>query len=369
VGERITNHAQEKLSDVTTVEHPHVGSSVANGGQSVNSKEFLMRQLQLMAFGEPSDVILLNTLAEPALGPEDVLVSMEAAPLNPSDFLLVRGIYGVRPPLPFSLGAEGVGHVTKTGSKVNTALLGKRVMIVPNYEQGTWSDEVVVPVRNTIPVADDADPLQLAMIGINPATAYLLLHRYISLMPGDWIGQTAANSAIGQYTIALAKLAGVKTLNVVRRPDAAEKVRQFGGDRVVLQGDNLRHDIDKALGGKKLSLVLDSLGGSPVGELARSLKPGGSIAVYAFKLGLPVLSPEFLYNNLNLHGFWIGNWMRNAPSTEIQELYQKLADLVADGSLSAAVEQVYPLDQFKQAINRSLKSSRYGKILFKFDAG
>ena len=81
-----------------------------------------------------------------------------------------------------------------------------------------------------------------------------------------------------------------------------------------------------------------------------------------------MLSPELIYNNLSLHGFWIGNWMRNAPSTEIQELYQKLADLVADGSLSAAVEQVYPLDQFKQAINCSLKSSRNGKVLFKFDA-
>lgn len=327
-----------------------------------------MRQLQLMAFGEPSEVIRLNTLAEPTLGPADVLVSMEAAPLNPSDFLLVRGVYGVRPPLPFSLGAEGVGRVAKTGPKVNTALRGKRVVVVPNYEQGTWSSEVVVPLRNTVPVADDADPLQLAMIGINPATAYLLLHRYISLMPGDWIGQTAANSAMGQYIIALARLAGVKTLNVVRRPDAAERVRQFGGDRVVLQGDNLRHDIDKALGGKKLSLVLDSQGGALVGELARSLKPGGSIAVYALQQGLPVLPPEFIYNGLNLHGFWLGNWMRNAPGTEIQELYQKLADLVADGSLSAAVEQVYPLDQFKQAIDRSLKSGRNGKILFKFDA-
>jgi NADPH:quinone reductase-like Zn-dependent oxidoreductase len=327
-----------------------------------------MRQLQLTAFGEPSDVIQLNTVAEPALGPEDVLVSMEAAPLNPSDFLLVRGVYGVRPPLPFSLGAEGVGRVTKAGSKVDTALLGKRVVVVPNYQQGTWSNEVVVPLRNTVPVADDADPLQLAMIGINPATAYLLLHRYVCLMPGDWIGQTAANSAMGQYTIALAKLAGVKTLNVVRRPDAAEKVRQFGGDRVVLQGDNLRHDIDEALGGKKLSLVLDSLGGALVGELARSLKPGGSIAVYAAPQGFPVLPREFIYSELNLHGFWLGNWMRNAPSTEIVELYQKLADLVADGSLSAAVEQVYPLDQFKQAIDRSLKSSRDGKILFKFDA-
>ncbi|HKD67375.1 MAG TPA: zinc-dependent alcohol dehydrogenase family protein [Candidatus Binataceae bacterium] len=327
-----------------------------------------MRQLQLMAFGEPSEVIQLNTVAEPALGPDDVLVSMEAASLNPSDFLLVRGMYAIRPPLPFSLGAEGVGRVKKIGPKVNTALLGKRVVIVPNYEQGTWSDQAVVPVRNTVPVADDADPLQLAMVGINPATAYLLLHRYVSLMPGDWIGQTAANSAMGQFIIALAKLAGVKTLNVVRRPEAAEQVRQFGGDRVLIQGDNLRQDIDKALGGKKLSLVLDFLGGAPAGELARALKPGGSIAVYAFQHGYPELSPEFLFNNLNLHGFWLGNWMRNAPATEIQELYQKLADLVADGSLSAAVERAYPLDQFKQAIDRSLKSNRNGKILFKFDA-
>src|SRR5947208_12363852 len=78
------------------------------------------------------------------------------------------------------------------------------------------------------------DPLQLSMVGVNPVTAYLLLNRYVSLMPGDWIGQTAANSAMGQYIIKLAKLAGVKTLNVVRREEAAEQVRQFGGDRVVL---------------------------------------------------------------------------------------------------------------------------------------
>ena len=52
--------------------------------------------------------------------------------------------------------------------------------------------------------------------------------------------------------------------------------------------------------------------------------------------------------------------------TEIEEIYQKLRDLVADGSLSAAVEHVYPLDQFKEAFRQSLKSNRGGKILFKF---
>ena len=329
-----------------------------------------MRQLQLIAHGEPSDVVELKTISEPALGPEEVLVTMEAAPLNPSDFLFVRGIYGVRPSFPSPVGAEGVGRVVKIGSTVDAALQGKRVLILPTYEQGTWADQVVVPARNIVPMSDEADPLQLSMIGINPVTAYLLLNRYVSLMPGDWIGQTAANAAMGQYIIELAKLAGVKTLNVVRRKEAAEQVRQWGGDRVVLQGDNLHKDIEAALNGKKLSLVLDTVGETAVGELAKSLKTGGSIVVYALQSGtFPAVSPkDFIYRNLSLHGFWLINWIRNAPRTEIQETYQKLADLVADGSLSAAVEHVYPLEQFKEAFEQSLKSNRSGKILFKLGA-
>ena len=328
-----------------------------------------MRQLQLMAHGEPSDVIKLKTVAEPVLGQEEVLVSMEAAPLNPSDFLLVRGMYGVRPALPSPVGAEGVGRVTKTGSKVDGSLPGKRVMIVPSYEQGTWAEQVVVPVRNIVPLSGDADPLQLSMLGINPVTAYLLLSRYVSLMPGDWIGQTAANSAMGQYIIKFAKQAGVKTLNVVRREEAADQVRQFGGDRVVLQGDKLQKEIEEALGGKKLSLVLDTVGGTPVGDLAKSLKTGGSVVVYGMQSGqFPAVSPkEFIYRGLSLHGFWLINWIRNAPRTEIQEVYQKLGGLVADGSLSATVDHVYPLDLFKEAFEQSLKPNRSGKILFKFD--
>ena len=117
--------------------------------------------------------------------------------MNPSDFLFVRGKYGVQATFPSPVGAEGVGRVAKVGAKVDPALRGKRVLILPTYEQGTWADEVVVPVRNLVEMSDKADPLQLSMIGINPATAYLLLSRYVSLMPGDWVGQTAANAAMG----------------------------------------------------------------------------------------------------------------------------------------------------------------------------
>jgi NADPH:quinone reductase-like Zn-dependent oxidoreductase len=330
----------------------------------------ILRRLQLVAHGEPSDVIELSTISQPALGQDEVLISMEAAPLNPSDFLFIRGTYGVRPAFPSPVGAEGIGRVIKTGSKVDVALQGQRVLILPTYEQGTWADQVVAPVRNIVPVGDEADPLQLAMMGINPVTAYLLLNRYVSLMPGDWIGQTAANSAMGEYIIGLAKLAGVKTLNVVRREEAAEQVRQWGGDRVVLQGDNLQQDTEKALDGKKLRLILDTVGGASVGELAKSLRTGGSIVVYALLSGqFPTIPPkEFIYNGLSLHGFWLINWIRNAPRTEIQQVYEKLGDLVANGSVSAAVERVYPLEQFKEAFEQSLKPNRSGKILFKLGA-
>ena len=138
----------------------------------------------------------------------------------------------------------------------------------------------------------------------------------------------------------------------------------------MLQGDNLHKDIEKALDGKRLSLVLDTVGGPAVGALARSLKTGGSIVVYALLSGqFPAISPkDLIYRDLSLHGFWLMNWIRNASRTEIQETYQKVGDLVIDGSLFAAVDHVYPLDQFKEAFKQSLKSNRSGKILFKFGA-
>src|SRR5207245_1086702 len=106
------------------------------------------------------------------------------------------------PSAPTEDGKAGRTPIIESCRESASSLMGtmfRTGMILPTYEQGTWADQVV---------------------GINPATAYLLLNRYVSLMPGDWIGQTAANAAMGQYIIALAKLAGVKTLNLVRREEA-----------------------------------------------------------------------------------------------------------------------------------------------------
>jgi NADPH:quinone reductase-like Zn-dependent oxidoreductase len=81
---------------MNTLENQETVSDKQDPGEAVAS----FAQLQLTAFGNPAEVVQLQTRAVPVLGADDVLVALEAAPLNQSDFLLVRGTYGIRPPLP-----------------------------------------------------------------------------------------------------------------------------------------------------------------------------------------------------------------------------------------------------------------------------
>src|SRR6478752_4463393 len=111
-----------------------------------------MKTLQLSSFGAPTDVVELADVAPPDPGPGQLVVSIEAAPINPSDLNLIRGVYGVRPELPAALGAEGVGRVVAVGEGVDGSRVGTRVLIVPTLEQGTWREQTVLDEHNAVPV-------------------------------------------------------------------------------------------------------------------------------------------------------------------------------------------------------------------------
>src|SRR3954454_20752938 len=239
-----------------------------------------MRTLQLSSFGEPNDVVELADIVSREPGPGQLAVAIEAATINPSDLMLIRGVYGVRPQLPAALGAEGVGSVVAVGEGVDTARIGERVLIVPTLEQATWRERTILDERNAVPVDADGDPLQLAMLGINPLTAYCLLHRYVELAPAAWVAQTGASSATAGYVVALAKHAGLRTLNVVRRADSVKPLLDVGADVVLVEGADLTEQASDAIGGAPLELILDAVAGEPVAQLASLLKVNGQIISY-----------------------------------------------------------------------------------------
>lgn len=328
-----------------------------------------VKQLRLLRFGEPEDSVEINTTNLPALKDDEMLVAIEAAPIHLSDFLLVRGIYGVKPFFPAPLGAEAVGKVIAVGTNADARLIGKRVIILPMYSYGTWAEQVAVPQEFLVPVNGATDPLQLAQLSINALTAYLLLKNYTNLMPGDWIGQTAANSAVGQYVIALARLMGLKTMNVVRSQESADLVTKLGGDAVAFTGDNLEEQLRNALNGEQLSLVLDTVGGTTITDLAKFAKSGTPVVGYSSEnRQTPVIAPaDLFYRRLSYHGFWVIDWLRKTPKAEIDLVIRRLDELVAGGKLKATVGGTYSLEEYKEAFASAQQRGRAGKFFFTFD--
>jgi NADPH:quinone reductase-like Zn-dependent oxidoreductase len=316
--------------------------------------------------GNPAETVHLADDGDLAPGPGQVTVAVDAAPINPADFLLAAGWFGVQPTTPWAMGAEGVGRVVQVGPGVERELVGRRVVILPTFEQGTWSDRVVVAARNVIPIGERGDVSQLAMLAVNPATAHALLNRFVSLKPGDWVGQTLGNSAVGQAVVALAHRAGVKTLSVVRRAEGAARLRALGADLVIADGPDLAGRIASALGSQPLSLVLDGVGGSKPAELVGSLRDGGTVVSYSSQTGeSPVLPlPDLIYRGVSLRSFYIVEWVTTASRKELEDTYSELAALVEEGVLSAAVEASYPLSAHVAALTHAQNADRTGKILF-----
>jgi NADPH:quinone reductase-like Zn-dependent oxidoreductase len=327
-----------------------------------------MSQIILTGIGDPAQNTRLEEDPRLTVGADDVLVQLEAAPVNPVDFLFANGWYGVQPQLPSTIGCEGVGRVLQVGAAADQTLAGKRVVILPTYEQGLWADTAVVPARNVIVVPEDGDAQQLSMLAINPVTAYRLLKDYVDLKPGDWIGQNLGTSAVARHVIALAKAAGVKTLTIVRRQDAVEELRALGADLVLIEGEDLSDRIAAALGDQRLRLVLDGAASSSTGALATALEYRGTVVIYSSTTGEAPLLPlgNLVFNELSLRGFWLVTWLRNASRTLIEQTFADLADLTVKGVLSVPVEATYALTDYDKAIAHAAQPGRTGKILFTF---
>jgi trans-2-enoyl-CoA reductase len=330
-----------------------------------------MRKLQITAIGEPADVLQLVEFHAPAPGPGQALVEVQAATINASDFLYISGQYFATPRPPCGVGAEGVGRVLAVGPGENESLVGARVLLLPTYRHGTWATHLIAATTDIVVVPEDLDTVQLAMVGINPMTALLMLRNFGDpSRPGRWIGQTAGNSAVGEYLIKLARRFGWKTISVVRREAAAELVRSWGGDRVVVDDDNLEANMAQALGDTELDLVVDSIGGPATRQLVHHLRFGGTLVTYAYLSGQTESADilDLIGRQVNWTGFWEINWLRRTDPALVHSAYRDVVELVADGTLSARVDRTMALQDWKDALSLSQgDTGRQGKVVFVFD--
>ena len=292
-----------------------------------------------------------------------VLIQVLAAPINPSDVLTLTGLYGQLPPLPAVGGNEGVGKVIQLGPDVSSPAIGQTVLLPVG--SGTWATHVVAEAKRLMPLPNDADPQQLAMMTVNPPTASLMLSEFVNLQPGEWVIQNAANSGVGAYLIQLAKIRGFKTVNIVRRESAVAAVQAMGGDVVLVDGSGLAKRVAEATGGAAIRLGIDAVGGKSTDNLAMCLAQGGTLVNYGMMSGEPcIVSPSsFVFRDITLRGFWLAFWFRNATPAQQMTVFGEVAQLIAAGKLHTQIQATYDVSEIKQAVAEAAKGERAGKIL------
>ena len=316
------------------------------------------------SFGPASEVAYCAELPDPTSPePDEIIVDIAAFPINPADLLTIEGKYAAKPPLPYTPGAEAVGHVSDVGSAVENFRIGDLVMLL---SRENWTQKRKVKAAELLKIDTESENLfQLAMLKVNPATAALMLRNYVELKPGDWIIQDAANSGVGHCVIRLAAKSGVKTINVVRRENLIAPLQGIGADAVLIGADNLAGQVNQITDGDGVRLAIDAVAGQTSLELASCLVDGGVMVNYGMLSGEPcMVMPDWIvFKHLTLTGFWLATQLRDMPREQIESLYKELISDISQGVLDVPIAATYNIDDIKDALEHAGRENRSGKVL------
>jgi NADPH:quinone reductase-like Zn-dependent oxidoreductase len=315
-------------------------------------------------YGEPAEVLRLAYLPAEHPAPGEIAIRMEAAAMHIADLRTVHGVAGFRFPLPRTPGFEGVGRVLRIGAGVRDYAIGDRVF--PPSGSGTFRQELRAAAERCMPAPDGA-PEQLALLTINAPTAWVLLNDYAKLAPGDWLMQNGANSSCGRFLVALAREAGVRTVNVVRRPEVMRELTALGADAVLLDGPDLAEQVGRATAGVAPKLGLDCVGGEATHRIAQCLAPGSTVVSYGAMSGDRCQMDFYLMfrNDIRLVGMSFRRELEKRPRADVDAIYRQLAERMADGRLVARIAATYPLTLWREAFAQAARTGveRDGKVI------
>jgi NADPH:quinone reductase-like Zn-dependent oxidoreductase len=319
-------------------------------------------QLRFYQTGKPAEVLEFSSLDPRLPDAGEVLVRILAAPINPADLNTIEGTYGVKPELPAIPGIEGCGVVETSGSPEFAS--GDPVMFL--RRASTWATHTTVPASSLYKLPPGIDPLQAAMLKVNPATAWRLLHGFETLRAGDCIVQNLGNSAVGRCVIQIARDLGIRTVSFVRRMEVADELRSLGADEVFMDDEDGMQAAKEALGGAEAALAFNAVGGDSALRLMKLLRESGSHITYGAMGRKPITLPNglLIFRDLRIRGLWVTRWVENASAAEIDAVYQDLGKRLATGTLVQPVDGTFALEDYREALARLDSPQREGKVLF-----
>jgi len=300
----------------------------------------------------------------------EVLIKMEATPINPSDLSFLQGTYAVKANFPVTPGIEGSGTVVHVGKGLLAKMrMGKRVTCSSTPENGgTWAEYMTTSAMRCIPIQNNIEFDRAAMLIVNPLTAL----SFIDITKEEKhkaIVNNAAASALGQMLVRLAKNEGIPLINIVRKAEQEEVLKKIGAKHILNSEDSdfilKLKDLMQEL---NATLIFDAVGGEQTGILLEAAPNGSKLVSYA-KLSEQNAcfdSRIIVQQDKSIHGFFLGNHTSKQPILKKLKNTKKVQKLLNE-SLHTKIQQIFTLEEANQAVETYRKNMTKGKVLFKMN--
>jgi NADPH2:quinone reductase len=307
----------------------------------------------------------LADVPDPIPQPDEVILQVHYAALNPADRYLAENLYPAKPRLPHILGRDGMGTVVEVGSGVREVRVGDRRAILRSEvginRPGTFAERVAVPAQDLVEIPAGWSEQEAAGATLVYLTAYQALTMWGPLPPPAVVLVTGASGGVGVASVQLAAAMGHKVLALSRSPDKSRRLEQLGAIATFDPADpKWRLAVKTLLAPRRVDLAIDSIGGKLLPEVIDTLGEHGRVSVVG-RLAGPVPSfntAALFFRRLRLGGVAVGAW----TNAESRAAWQQVVDILARAGARPQVDNVFQFDQLPQAFER-LAQGPMGKVL------
>ena len=327
-----------------------------------------MRAVQLKAYDGKAESLTIAQVPVPHPGPGEVLVRVAASPINPSDLMFVRGVYGFKKPLPAVPGFEGSGTVIEAGSGTLPKFLkGRRVACAAadaKVSGGLWAEYLVTSAHLCVPLSKQVDLEQGATLLVNPLSAWALVER-ARLGRHRAIVQTAAASALGRMVIRLGQKFSIPIINVVRRDEQVKALRELGTEYVL---DSSKPGFDVQLRDLchrlQATIAFEAVSGEMSLRVQRAQPSGSRLVVYGALSLQPSQSDPgaLIFEKKTVEGFWLTDWLQSKNMLGQLRVSRQVQQLLGT-DLKTDIRNRVPLEETPKALQVYSANMTGGKIL------
>jgi NADPH:quinone reductase-like Zn-dependent oxidoreductase len=321
-----------------------------------------MKAIVFSEYGGP-EVLQLTDRETPAPAPNEILVKVHAAALNPVDWHFVRGapfpmrmmMGGLRgPKRPRCVGGDFAGTIAALGSAVAGLAVGQPVF---GYtEAGALAEYLAVPAGKIAPKPERLTFEQAASVPLAGLTALQAMRDKAQVRAGQQVLIVGAAGGIGSFAVQIAKAFGAHVTGV-QSTRALDLVRSIGADHVI---DYTRDDF--TTGDARYDVVFDNVCNRKLADVRRVVKPGGTIIPNGGGSPEKGISMLGLLRTLAIRGFLshtIAFFVTNPNRADLQVL----ADMIQTGTIAPVIDTIYPLADVADAFRHLETGHAHGKIV------